>query len=72
MHKPPFVINRLDTFVADIAFIGFQYRLNGGGFSLCGGYDYLNGQLAVFVFPTHGGAPPFLPVSAGQPSFCGS
>ena len=47
MHKPPFVINRLDTFVADIAFIGFQYRLNGGGFSLCGGYDYLNGQIAV-------------------------
>ena len=72
MHKPPFIINCLDTFVADIALIGFQYRLNGGSVALCGSYDYLDGKIAVFVSFTHGGAPPFLPVSAGQPSFCGS
>ena len=63
---------RKENYVADIAFIGFQHRLNGSGVPLCGGYNYLNGQIVVFVFFTHGGAPPFLTAFVGQPSFCGN
>ena len=65
MHKPPFVINRLDPFVADIAFIGFQNRLNGGGLSFpCIVVTFSVQRIVFFVFPAYDGMPYSAPHSS--------